>query len=56
MMGPVMEEQRSNPVRRAVKALLRVALGIAIFAALAPAPASSGPALKVCPSVHAISV
>ena len=51
-----MDDQRPNGLSRALKALLRVALGVAIFAALAPAPASSGPALKVCPAVRAISV
>lgn len=56
MMGAVMDDQRPSRISRTLKALLRVALGVAIFAALAPAPASSGPLLEVCPAVRAISV
>jgi hypothetical protein len=56
MMGAVMGQQRPNGISRALKALLRLGLGVAIFAALAPAPASSGPLLEKCPAVKAISV
>jgi len=51
-----MDDLRPNYVSRALKALLRLGLGIAVFAALAPAPASSGPLLEKCPNVNAISV
>ena len=55
MMAP-MDDQRPHGLSRALKALLRVGLGVAIFAVLAPAPASSGPALEVCPAARPISV
>ena len=51
-----MDDRRPNHISGVVKALLRLALGIAIVAALAPAPASSGPLLEKCPNVKAISV
>ncbi len=51
-----MDEAQPSAVRTALRALVRLGLGIAIFAVLAPAPASSGPLLDKCPSVRAISV